>query len=75
MTPPVKPASEFLSRKKAATFLEDLGCPISTRSLEKWAAHDNAGKGPPFTRIRGRIVRYRRGDLEVWAKREMVRVE
>jgi hypothetical protein len=36
---------------------------------------DSAGRGPPFTRIGWRCVRYQRGDLEQWALAQMVRVE
>lgn len=66
---------DWLKRKKAAEYLESLGCPISPRTLEKWASNNNSGKGPAFTRIRWNIVRYHRKDLESWAAREAVRVE
>jgi hypothetical protein len=66
---------DWLTRKKAAAYLERLGCPISHRTLEKWASKNNAGKGPAFTRIRWNIVRYARADLDAWAAREAVRVE
>lgn len=64
----------FLSRKEAAVYLESIGCPISVRSLEKWASNNNAGKGPPFTRIRWKIVRYSRADLDQWAYAEVERI-
>ena len=69
------PEPEWLKRKQAAAYLEKLGCPISPRTLEKWASNGNKGKGPPFTRIRWNIVRYARADLDSWAAREAVRVE
>lgn len=67
--------ADWLSRKKAADFLADRGCPISPRTLEKWAANGNRGKGPPFTRVRSNIIRYLKDDLIAWAQRESVRVE
>ena len=69
-----KPSKEWLNRKEAAIHLANIGCPISVRTLEKWASHNNAGKGPPFMRIRWKIVRYSRADLEAWAYREVERV-
>jgi hypothetical protein len=66
---------QWLTRKKAVAYLERLGCPISIRTLEKWASNDNAGKGPPFSRSRKRIVRYKLSDLSAWASKEIVRVE
>lgn len=66
---------EFLSRKEASSFLHRMGCPISAKTLEKLAMHDNAGKGPPYTRFRWKQVRYLKSDLVTWAKAESVRVE
>ena len=64
----------LLSRKEAAVYLETIGCPrISVRTLEKWAANKNAGKGPPFTKMRS-VVGYARADLDAWAYREAVRI-
>lgn len=72
---PRRPAeSEWLSRKEAARYLAAIGCPISVRMLEIRAANSNRGKGPPFTRIGWKTVRYSRVDLDEWAKRETVRV-
>ena len=57
----------LLSRKEAASYLETIGCPrISVRTLEKWAQDNNAGRGPPFTKLR-KAVGYRRTDLDAWA--------
>ena len=64
-----------LSRKEAAAYLTKLGCPISAQTLANMACNDNAGGGPGFLRFRWRTVRYRRGDLDEWAKRQSVRVE
>ena len=69
------PAGEGLSRKEAARYLGSIGCLTTPRALEKRASHDNAGRGPPFTRIGWRCVRYQRGDLEQWARAQMMRVE
>ena len=64
----------LLSRKEAAAYLETIGCPrISVRSLEKWAANNNAGKGPPFTKMRS-VIGYQREDLDQWAWREAKRI-
>lgn len=62
--------TRLLSRKEAATYLEKIGCPrISVRTLEAWASNGNAGKGPPFTKLRGKVG-YSTGDLDAWAYRE-----
>ena len=64
----------LLSRKEAATYLEQIGCPrISVRTLEKWASNGNAGNGPPFTKLR-KMVGYRKSDLDEWAYKEAVRI-
>lgn len=65
---------DWLTRKEAAEYLGKLGCPITVAYLERMAVDNNAGNGPPFTRTRWRLVRYRRSDLDAWAKREAVRV-
>ena len=66
----VKPQKTFLTRKEAASYLDSIGCPISVRTLEQWASNGNAGRGPSFLRIRSRIIRYRRDDLDAFAYRE-----
>ena len=68
-------AADWLSRKRAADFLADMGCPVSPRTLEKWAANGNSGKGPSFTRVRSHIVRYLKADLLAWAAREAQRIQ
>lgn len=67
--------SEYLTRKEAAGYLARIGCPISSATLQKYAANNNAGGGPAFTRYRWRLVRYKRSDLDAWAKKEGTRVE
>lgn len=66
---------DWLTRKRASGFLADIGCPVSPRTLEKWAANNNRGGGPPFTRTKTKIIRYLKDDLRSWAAREVVRVE
>lgn len=66
--------SDWLTRKEAAKFLAALGCSISPKTLANLAANGNAGKGPPFTQTRWKIVRYTKGDLELWAASQMRRV-
>jgi len=67
--------ANWMHRKQAAAFLSGMGCPISARTLEKYASNGNAGKGPAFYRRGWKTVRYHRSDLEAWAKRESRRVE
>ena len=68
-------ADEWLSRKEAARYLGSIGCPISADALRKRASNNNQGRGPSFTRLNWKCVKYRRCDLEAWAKAQMVRVE
>lgn len=58
---------DWLTRKQAAEYLLGIGCPISKRTLDNYAADDNAGGGPNFRRVRERIIRYRRSELDAWA--------
>jgi predicted DNA-binding transcriptional regulator AlpA len=43
---------------------------MTPRTLEAWR---HRGGGPPYVRISGRAVRYRRGDLLAWAGARVVR--
>jgi hypothetical protein len=65
-----KPPKEFLTRKEAALLLGSIGYPIAPATLAKYAANNNALGGPPYTRYRWKIVRYKREDLLAWATRE-----
>lgn len=65
----------WLSRKEAVIYLESIGCPISQRTMEDLAANNNSGRGPPFTRVRKKTVRYDRQDLTNWAAHVAERVE
>jgi hypothetical protein len=74
-TPKSKPQPERFSRKEAARYLAQIGCPVSVRALEKRAANNNEGRGPSFTRVGWNQVRYKRADLDAWAAQQTVRVE
>lgn len=67
--------SDWLTRKHAARFLATQGVPISPRTLEKWAQNNNVGGGPPFIRLKTKIIRYLKADLQAWVQREVMRVE
>jgi hypothetical protein len=69
-----KDAPQWLNRKEAAAYLGSIGVPVSARTLEKLACNNNAGKGPPFSRVRWKLVRYQIAHLEAWAKRQTVKV-
>lgn len=68
-------ARDWLPRKKAAMLLAALGCPVSWRTLQKWGEDDNAGNGPPYTRLGHKIIRYHRNDLVEWANKKAKRVK
>lgn len=67
---------EWLSRKRAASYLTARGYPISPQTLARLASNENAGKGPPFYRDPDakRLTTYRREDLDAWREKRMVRV-
>jgi len=67
--------TDWLTRKQAANYLISIGCAISEGTLTNMAANNNAGKGPSFTRVSWKIVRYNRADLDKWAAARCVRVE
>lgn len=69
-----RPEKEWLSRKEAAICLAGMGCPVSTGTLKNWASNNNAGGGPPFTRLGWKIVRYSYRDLVEWTERRLTRV-
>jgi len=71
---PHRTEQEWFSRKQAAMYLERIGCPISARMLAIRASNNNKGNGPPYTRIGWKTVRYRRTDLDAWAKSETRRI-
>ena len=67
--------TDFLSRKEASAYLAKIGCPLSVQTLANLAANQNAGKGPPFLRIRKKIVRYKKTSLDAWAYEHTTRVD
>ncbi len=56
-----------LTEAEAAAYLNALGVPVAARTLanRRWA-----GTGPVFLKVASRI-RYRREDLEVWAREQI----
>ncbi len=71
---PRHPIKSWLNRKQAAIYLAEHGCPVSYRTLERWAANRNAGGGPPFTSIRWNFVRYLKDDLDAWMNKVLRRI-
>lgn len=67
-------AKDWLTRKEVSLYLYSLGCPISVSTLANMAGHDNAGGGPPFSRVSWRIVRYLKRDVDAWVKRKVQKV-
>lgn len=65
----------ILTRKQAAQFLATLGYPITPGHLGNLASNNNARRGPPYTRIGWKTVRYREDDLAAWYNARAVRVE
>jgi predicted DNA-binding transcriptional regulator AlpA len=53
----------ILDPKRVATILG-----ISTRTLERYRS---AGKGPPYTKIGGKLIRYRQSDVETWIQQNL----
>lgn len=68
-------AKEWLTRKEAAAFLGAIGCPIAPGTLARMANNNNQGRGPPYTVVSHRIVRYATADLRKWAQARTRRVE
>ncbi len=66
-------AKHFLSRKEAARYLAEMGCPLSPGSLGNLAGKNNAGKGPPFHRFRNKVM-YEINALRAWAEANMEKV-
>lgn len=73
---PLKPREpkDWLSRKEAARYLTEIGCPIAPKTLANLASNDNAGKGPAYTLIGWGLVRYQIEDLRAWARQRMRRI-
>jgi hypothetical protein len=64
----------WLDRKEAARHLKSLGWTVTPRTMEKWAANNNAGKGPAFTRFGWKTVKYLKEDLDAWSEARKARV-
>lgn len=65
---------EYLTRKECAQYLATLGVPLKHKTLENLASNNNAGEGPPFTRVRWAKTLYKRTDIEIWAKAQVTHV-
>lgn len=65
----------WLSRKQAAHYLSQNGCPISESRLSQLACNFNRGKGPAFFRSGWKCVRYLKSDLDTWATKRRIRYE
>ena len=61
----------LLSRKEAARYLVSLGYTIAPQTLAEMASNNNAGKGPKFIKFGWSQVKYRRSELDAWAKSRM----
>ena len=61
----------LLNRKEAARYLNSLGYTIAPQTLARMASNGNAEKGPPFVKFGWSQVKYRRCELDVWAKARM----
>lgn len=67
-------AGTWLSRKQAAAYLHSLGWSVGVRTMENWAANNNAGGGPAFTRFGWKTVKYLKEDLDTWSEARKARV-
>lgn len=65
----------LLTRKEAARYLNSIGYQIAPQTLARMASNNNEGKGPPFIKIGWAQVKYRRSELDVWAKSRMREVK
>jgi excisionase family DNA binding protein len=54
---------ELLDENGAAAYLR-----LKRQTLSAWRCHH---QGPPFVRV-GRLVRYRKGDLDAWLDKQTV---
>lgn len=64
----------MLTRKEAARHLTALGYAISPNTLAQMASNGNARKGPPFVKFGWSQVKYRRAELDAWARSRMKEV-
>jgi predicted DNA-binding transcriptional regulator AlpA len=67
-TSPVSPGGEeLLNETQAGRYLGGKVSPISPRTFQRWRME---GKGPVWCSI-GRLVRYRRSDLDAWLSEQV----
>lgn len=67
-------AKDWLTRKEASLYLFSIGCPVSANTLANMAGNNNAGRGPAYSRISWKVIRYHRRDLDTWVKSRVQRV-
>lgn len=63
----------WLTRKEAANFILTLDFPMTAKRLERMAANNNSGGGPPFVRSGWRTVHYHKEEVRNWVDREKAR--
>ena len=66
-----EPPEVMLTRREAAAYLSSIGYSIAPQTLAYYASNGNKLNGPPFLRIGWSQVKYRRGELDQWAKSRM----
>jgi len=59
---PPSPADALMDETAAGAYLGGAASPVSIRTLQRWRLE---GGGPRFVRV-GRLVRYRRSELDAW---------
>ena len=64
----IESPDDLLTRKQATAYLTKIGYPVSPQTLANLAVNNNSGHGPSFIRSGVRIVRYKRGALDAWAR-------
>lgn len=57
------PVAEYLTSDQAARYLG-----VSKSRLEGWRCKGGTS-GPPFVRITSRIIRYKRSEIDAWARK------
>lgn len=71
---PERSERDWMNRKETARYMARNGCPVSFRTLARWAENNNMGRGPSFTKLRWNFVRYYKGDVDAWIAKEAVRI-
>ena len=65
---------EWLTRKEASRYFCARGVPLNPRSLQRMASFEDRRAGPPYTRVRGNLVRYHKSDLDEWIAKNVERI-